>query len=208
MKRFTTVIGIILSFGIIICLFCGCNKTDENKVVEATSQESCFRIEAYELTAKTPEAAKTETTEPSEEKPVVDNKTNIVEEPVVAHETTTEDSFSEYELVYHDSNIRVTYVGYEVKAYGPVIYFNIENFSDKALTVLCTDVYIDGCRVYHSGLTCEKLAAGSETVEEFVLLPEDNTDVYNVDKVSFIIKLVNAKSYLDLYESGYITLDI
>lgn len=199
MKRLYNIIGTIISFGIINCLLCGCNKTNENKVVEATSPGAYFWIEAYESAANTPETAEpTEltATEPAEEKPVADN------------ETTTEDDSNEYEPVYQDSNIRVTYVGYEVKAYGPVVYFNIENLSEKALTVLFTDVYIDDCRVYTSGLTCEKLAASSETVEEFVLLPEDNADVDNVDKVSFIIKLVNAKSYLGLYESDYITLDI
>ena len=198
MKQLVRVIAII-SLAIIISMFCGCKKAEATKVVETTPQEIFFVAEPKEYIVELAEAAvPVETTEPVVEPVIIETEEVIIEEVVE----------EEPEPVYEDSNVKVTYAGYEVKAYGPVIYFNVENLSSKSLTVLCTDVYIDGCRVYTSGLTCEKLAAGTETVEEFVLLPEDNVDVYDVDKVSFIVKLVNAKSYLDLYESGYVTVEL
>lgn len=115
----------------------------------------------------------------------------------------------EFEIViYQDENVKLTYTGYEAKAYGTVLYVKVENLSDIAVNVQCTDVCIDGCRVYTSGLTCEKLQVESEAIEEFVLLPEDGVDVYNIAHLAFVVKLTKAKSYLDLYESEMVSLDL
>jgi hypothetical protein len=110
-------------------------------------------------------------------------------------------------LIYQDNNIKVTYVGQEEKVYGPVLYFKIQNLSSETLNVLCTDVYIDGQLVFISGLTCENLLPNTEVVEEFVLTPKDGKQLTDIDYVSFIIKLVKSKSYLDLYESNRITIN-
>lgn len=115
---------------------------------------------------------------------------------VIEEELAEEDT-----LFYQDSNITVAYVGYEDKETGPVLYFKIKNTSDKPVNVLFTDVYLDGCEVYVSGLKCLNLEAGEESTDQFILYQKDGVDIFNVDTVSFIIKLTSAKSYLDLYES-------
>jgi hypothetical protein len=147
---------------------------------------------------------------PEVEEPTVEvtepiTEPEILPEPEVEETTPVVDNSK---LVYEDSNIKITYTGYEVKEYGPVIYFNIKNISTTSLTLYCQEVYIDGCRVYISGMNCEKLQSGFDSTEEFVLSPKDPVDVYDVDKVTFTVKLVNPKSYLDLYQSDYITLNL
>ena len=111
-------------------------------------------------------------------------------------------------LVYWDDNIKVIYTQSSEKECGIIHRFKIQNASSKTLSVLFTDVCINGRQVYISGLTCEHLLSGIETIGELVLMKKDweqFTD--SPSKVSFVIKLVNDKSQLDLYETERITLD-
>jgi hypothetical protein len=125
--------------------------------------------------------------------------------------TTTSDVVSEPDsegtLVYEDNNIRVSYLKTQQDVSGVVHKIKIENNTSKTLTVLFTDVIINGQKVYTSGLTCENLLPETTVVEDFVLLDKDwEHFTSSPDDVNFIIKLVNSKSRLDWYESDQIKL--
>jgi hypothetical protein len=125
--------------------------------------------------------------------------------------TTTSDVVSEPDsegtLVYEDNNIRVLYLETQQDVSGVVHKIKIENNTSKTLTVLFTDVIINGQKVYTSGLTCENLLPETDVVEDFVLLDKDwEHFTSSPDDVNFIIKLVNSKSRLDWYESDQIKL--
>jgi hypothetical protein len=111
------------------------------------------------------------------------------------------------EVIYQDDNIKVKYLQSTDAPAGTEHNFEIENKSSKTLTIVFTDLYVNGHPVYSSGLTCEKLLPGTTTVEEMVLLDKE-ASVSTTDEhtVSFIIKLVNAKSCLDLYDSERINI--
>lgn len=111
------------------------------------------------------------------------------------------------ELVYEDTNIKVTYVSTQKIDEGIVHNFKIENLTKKTLTVSFTDIIINGTKVYISGLTCENLLPETDTVEEFVLYEKDwNSFTEDPSDISFRIELVNSKSRLDWYESNLITM--
>lgn len=111
------------------------------------------------------------------------------------------------ELVYDDTNIKVTYVSTQKIDEGIVHNFKIENLTKKTLTVSFTDIIINGTKVYISGLTCENLLPETDTVEEFVLYEKDwNSFTENPSDISFKIELVNSKSRLDWYESNLINM--
>lgn len=113
--------------------------------------------------------------------------------------TETKDVFFENELV------RITYLKYEDGVFGPEYVFEIENISDKELTVRFSDLYIDNYQVFISGLTCTDLLAGKKAVSEMTLLTtewEQFTDCPT--SVSFIIEIVNPKSYSTYFKSDRI----
>jgi hypothetical protein len=63
--------------------------------------------------------------------------------------------------------------------------------------------------VYISGLTCEKLLPNTSDVEDFVVMENEcGTTDDTGNKLTFNIKLMNAKSYLDLYETEPVTVVI
>jgi hypothetical protein len=111
-------------------------------------------------------------------------------------------------LVYKDDNITVTYLTSTEDSDEIVHLFNIKNTSNKTLTIITSELYLNGQRVYISGLTCEKLLPNTDSDEELVLLNEEWKHIINYpSKVSFKIKLLNDKSRLDLYETDLITLE-
>jgi hypothetical protein len=111
-------------------------------------------------------------------------------------------------LIYEDDNITVTYLTSTEDSDEIVHLFNIKNTSDKTLTVITSELYLNGQRVYISGLTCEKLLPNTDSDEELVLLNEEWKQVINYpSKISFKIKLLNDKSRLDLYETDLLTLE-
>jgi hypothetical protein len=110
-------------------------------------------------------------------------------------------------LIYQDDNITITYIESEKRASDIIHKFNIKNTSKKTLTVITSELYLNGQRVYVSGLTCEKLLPATDNIEELVLLEKEwNQLIEYPSEVSFKIKLVNDKSHLDLYETDLITL--
>ena len=113
--------------------------------------------------------------------------------------TETKEVFFENELV------RITYLKYEDGVFGPEYIFEIENISDKELTVRFSDLYIDNYQVFISGLTCTDLLAGKKAVSEMTLLTtewEQFTDCPT--SVSFVIEIVNPKSYSTYFKSDRI----
>lgn len=111
-------------------------------------------------------------------------------------------------LVYEDDNITVTYLTSTEDSDKIIHLFNVKNTSDKTLTVITSELYLNGQRVYISGLTCEKLLPDTDSDEELVLLNKEWKQVINYpSKISFKIKLLNDKSRLDLYETDLLTLE-
>lgn len=124
--------------------------------------------------------------------------------------TSTEDT-EEFEgiVVYEDDNIIVTYFGIKEDTDELTYLFEIENLSNKTINVTFDEIYIDGQRVYNSGLTCEKLLPETSQTEDFVIKEfegEQDSDSYK--EFTFNIKLMNAKSYLDLYETEQVTVEV
>lgn len=124
--------------------------------------------------------------------------------------TSTEDT-EEFEgiVVYEDDNIIVTYFGIKEDTDELTYLFEIENLSNKTINVTFDEIYIDGHRVYNSGLTCEKLLPETSQTEDFVIKEfegEQDSDSYK--EFTFNIKLMNAKSYLDLYETEQVTVEV
>lgn len=135
---------------------------------------------------------------------ILGDVSNSINSSVVDNEASEPEEPTE-ELIYQDDNIKVKYLYSEDGPSGPVHKFEIENTTTKPLTVLFTDLYINGHPVYSSGLTCEKLQPDTAVVEEMFLLMKEYTQFTDYE-VTFTIKLINAKSCLDLYESEQITL--
>ena len=109
-------------------------------------------------------------------------------------------------LVYKDDIIAVTYFGIKEEADELTYLFEIENFSEGTINVTFEELYLDGQRVYISGLTCENLLPESSTMEDFVIKECDGSqDADSYEEFTFNIKLMNAKSYLDLYETEQVT---
>lgn len=122
-------------------------------------------------------------------------------------DSSKEEVKEETNYLYEDNNLKVTYVGKNPEPIEPTYLFKLENTSTKTITVLFTDVYVDGRQVFISGLTCEKLLPGTSVTEDFVLSNKEFEEyTTSPTNVTFKIKLVNSKSYLDLYESEQINL--
>lgn len=106
------------------------------------------------------------------------------------------------ELFFKNEFVRITYLKYEDGVFGPEYVFEIENISDKELTVRFSDLYIDNYQVFISGLTCTDLLAGKRAISEMILLTtewEQFTDCPT--SVSFVIEIVNPKSYSTYFKS-------
>ena len=127
--------------------------------------------------------------------------------PQVDISETVSTSEMETVLVYEDNNVKVSYVETQQDVFGIIHKFKIENNTAKTLTLSFTDVVINNQKVYISGLTCENLLPGTSVVEDFVLLESEWSQFTSApNDINFIIKLVNAKSRLDWYESDQIKL--
>lgn len=127
-------------------------------------------------------------------------------------ENTSVEEFEEEtirELVYQDDNITVFFCGLKEDTAELTYLFEVENTSDTALNITFDNLLVDGARVYNSGLTCEKLLPGNMAVEDFVVKDFDGSQDSDVEReFVFNIKLMNAKSYLDLYETEQVTVEV
>ena len=113
------------------------------------------------------------------------------------------------ELVYQDNNITVYFCGLKEDTAELTYLFEIENNSDTSLNITFDNLLIDGVRVYNSGLTCEKLLPGNTVVEDFVVKDFDGSQNSDIGReFTFNIKLMNAKSYLDLYETEQVKVTV
>ena len=113
------------------------------------------------------------------------------------------------ELVYQDDNITVYFCGLKEDTAELTYLFEVENNSNTALNITFDNLLVDGARVYNSGLTCEKLLPGNMVVEDFVVKDFDGSQNSDVEReFAFNIKLMNAKSYLDLYETEQVTVEV
>ena len=126
-------------------------------------------------------------------------------------ENTSTEETEEFEgiVVYEDDNIIVTYFGIKEEADELTYLFEIENLSDRTINVVFDELYLDGQRAYISGLTCENLLPNKSVVEDFVVKEaegDQNPDSY--EEFTFNIKLMNAKSYLDLYKTEQVTVEV
>lgn len=121
-------------------------------------------------------------------------------------QNNTQQSAAETKEVFFENElVRITYLKYEDGVFGPEYVFEIENISDKELTVRFSDLYIDNYQVFISGLTCTDLLAGKKAVSEMTLLTtewEQFTDCPT--SVSFVIEIVNPKSYSTYFKSDRI----
>ena len=113
------------------------------------------------------------------------------------------------ELVYQDNNITVYFCGLKEDTAELTYLFEVENNSDTSLNITFDNLLIDGVRVYNSGLTCEKLLPGNTVVEDFVVKDFDGSQNSDIDReFTFNIKLMNAKSHLDLYETEQVKVTV
>lgn len=113
------------------------------------------------------------------------------------------------ELVYQDDNITVYFCGLKADTAELTYLFEVENNSNTALNITFDNLLVDGARVYNSGLTCEKLLPGNMAVEDFVVKDFDGSQDSDVEReFAFNIKLMNAKSYLDLYETEQVIVEV
>lgn len=125
--------------------------------------------------------------------------------------TSVEESEEEAirELVYQDDNITVYFCGLKADTAELTYLFEVENNSNTALNITFDNLLVDGARVYNSGLTCEKLLPGNMAVEDFVVKDFDSSQDSDVEReFAFNIKLMNAKSYLDLYETEQVIVEV
>ena len=113
------------------------------------------------------------------------------------------------ELVYQDDNITVYFCGLKADTAELTYLFEVENNSNTALNITFDNLLVDGARVYNSGLTCEKLLPGNMAVEDFVVKDFDGSQDSDVEReFAFNIKLMNAISYLDLYETEQVIVEV
>lgn len=113
------------------------------------------------------------------------------------------------ELVYQDNNITVYFCGLKEGTAELTYLFEVENTSNTAFNITFDNLMIDGTRVYNSGLTCEKLLPGNTKVEDFVIKDFEGSQDPDIDReFVFNIKLMNAKSYLDLYETEQVKVNV
>lgn len=113
------------------------------------------------------------------------------------------------ELVYQDNNITVYFCGLKEDTAELTYLFEVENTSNTAFNITFDNLMIDGMRVYNSGLTCEKLLPGNTKVEDFVIKDCEGSQNPDIDReFVFNIKLMNAKSYLDLYETEQVKVTV
>lgn len=127
--------------------------------------------------------------------------------PAVDYDKPVETTEPVETAVYEDDNIKITYLTCDETTEEIVHSFKIENKSQKAISLITSELYLNGQRIYISGLTCDKLLPQSETTEELVLLNNEWKQFTNYpSKISLKFKLINEKSKLDLYETGLIKL--
>lgn len=122
-------------------------------------------------------------------------------------DTSTVDTSTE-KLIYEDSNIKVLYCGIKEDTPELTYLFKIENLSSKTLNVTFDNLFINGQKVYISGLTCEKLLPNTSSISDFVFKETDPISKQDTNELIFNIKLMNAKSYLDLYTTEQITFNV
>lgn len=113
------------------------------------------------------------------------------------------------ELVYQDDAITVFFCGLKEDTAELTYLFEVENTSKATLNITFDNLLVDGVRVYNSGLTCEKLLPGNVAVEDFVVKDFDGSQDSDVKReFAFNIKLMNAKSYLNLYETEQVIVEV
>lgn len=162
-------------------------------------------VDNQDTTAGNPEDQK-DSTEPNKPKPTPDQ--DIIEEDATTDTTVPNESEKEPKLFYQDEYIKIIYMYSDANILGPTYKFKIENISDRSLTIRFSDVYIDGYQTFISGLTCSDLLPGMKAIEELYLMEyewEDFTD--SPSEISFVIEIVNPKSYSTIHVSERIDLN-
>ena len=193
MKTFIIVLNCVIAFLLVLSL--------------AFNVMTLYGWELKEKSADMPATEETASAESSETPTTLPNKDK---RPCVQVSVTEDENDCDEHLellIYKDDNLKITYITSESSLDGPIHKFKIKNTSPKALTILFCNLYINGREVYISGLTCENLLSGTETIEDLVLMNKDwEHFTATPEQVSFKIKVVSDTSRLDLYETDRITL--
>lgn len=105
----------------------------------------------------------------------------------------------EQSLSYSNDFIKVEFLNQTTGLLGPALRFEVENRSDRVVTISFTDVYIDGYQASLSGGSCSELAIGKKAFVELTLWQSDWEDFTSwPQEISFIIKTIESDSYFTL----------
>lgn len=119
--------------------------------------------------------------------------------PPTTSEPDTDKPGVEQSLSYSNDFIKVEFIKQTTGLLGPTLRFEVENRSDRVVTISFTDVYIDGYQASLSGGYCDELAAGKKAFVELTLWQSDWEDFTSwPQEISFIIKTIESDSYFDL----------
>lgn len=152
----------------------------------------------------------TETPDVKEEVPSIDiNTEDINKEDPVVPEIPADNTPEESNIIYEDTNVKVTYVKQEHSIFGPTIKFLVENKSTDTLDISFADVYIDGYMVEYCGAYVSSLASGRQSFETLYLYESDYEDFTEFPSmVEFTIKIQDADSWSDIAESEPIYIEV
>ena len=150
--------------------------------------------------------------EVTDEATVVEDTTEEVIEETTEVEEAVEKNDSIKSVIpplYQDENVKITYLNKVDSTFGLAYEFEIENTSDKPVTVEFSDIYIDGFKVELSELTCKTLAIGEKATGVLTLV-QSEWEAFTTEpsKIEFRITLINPKSLLIRYESDRIVFNV
>lgn len=104
--------------------------------------------------------------------------------------------------IYEDEYVRVTYLRYEEDLLSRNYKFLIENLSNISIIVVFDEVCIDGFKVELSGLHCDNLAGGINTIEYFKLYRYEWEEfTSNPNRANFRVRVIDANDFSILHET-------
>ena len=113
------------------------------------------------------------------------------------------------EFSYNNDYVKIKFLKQEVILGEPVLKFEVENISDKTLTISFKEVYIDGYQATLSGVYCDNLDIGKKAIVSFNLWSVDYEDFTTwPSEVSFVIETQEYYSFLTLDYSNVFSLPI
>ena len=205
-------ISFIAALCLCMTMFAGCGEMDKmmdaaKEAAESVLDEKATEAEESSEEETTEETTEVETSEESQEEATEETTEEATESEEESEKETTPAQVTEG-VLYESETVRITFTG-EEESYGDIdLNMQIENLTDKSITVTANNISVGDVMV--EAYLYADISAG-KTAKEAMSFYSEDMEIHNINElgtVEFSFIVSDSDTYETIEETEYVTLKL